>query len=148
MKCSPGIQRNHPSPPPSVPASLTLPATNTIPHAATGHTAMWEKRYNKQVSATEKALLAKRNVEISLREAGRVLEEVRAEATRAAQEAAATLVEATKLSSVADRTAKDSKERRRGEGTEDDSNRWELPRLHYDDYPQREATDSGVATTV
>lgn len=84
---------------------------------------MWEKRYNNQVSATEKALLAKRNAEISLREAGRVLEEGRAEAARAAQEAAATLAEATKHSSKADRTAKDSEERRRGEGTEDDTNR-------------------------
>lgn len=45
---------------------------------------MWEKRYNLQVSATEEALLAKRNTEISLREAERVIEEVRAQAARAA----------------------------------------------------------------
>lgn len=62
--------------------------------------ARWEKRYNTQVSATEEALLAKRNAEISLREVERVLAQVRAEADKAAHEAAIALAEAVESSTT------------------------------------------------
>lgn len=48
-------------------------------------TAVWEKRFNLQVAATEEALLAKRNAEIALREAERLLQEIRFEAARAGE---------------------------------------------------------------
>lgn len=57
-------------------------------------TARWEKRYNQQVSATETALLEKRNANISLREAERVLEKERAAAAKAVQEATTAAAEA------------------------------------------------------
>lgn len=57
-------------------------------------TARWEKRYNQQASATEKALLETRNAKISLREVERVLGEERADAARAAREAAEAAAEA------------------------------------------------------
>lgn len=69
-------------------------------------TARWEKRYNRQVSITEEALLAKRSAEISLREAKRVLHAVRAEAATLAQEAASAKEEAAKALEV-----------RKGDGT-------------------------------
>ena len=56
--------------------------------------ARWEKRYNQQVSITEKALLEKRNAKISLREVERVLKEERAEAARAADQASMAAAEA------------------------------------------------------
>lgn len=66
-------------------------------------TARWEKRYNQQVSATEKALLEKRNTRISLREIERVLEEERADAARAAHEASVAAAEAAEtLRDIAD----------------------------------------------
>ncbi|CAN0328007.1 unnamed protein product, partial [Pylaiella littoralis] len=49
--------------------------------------ARWEKRYHQQITVTEKALLEKRNANISLREAERVLEKERAAAAKAAQKA-------------------------------------------------------------
>ncbi|CAN0257817.1 unnamed protein product [Ascophyllum nodosum] len=62
------------------------PTKGCLARGAEAAAARWEKRYNKQVSATKEALLAKRNAEISLREAERLLHEVRAEATSAARE--------------------------------------------------------------
>lgn len=56
--------------------------------------AKWEKRYNQQVSATEKALQEKRHANISQREVERVLEKERAAAAKAAQEASAAAAEA------------------------------------------------------
>ncbi|CAM9727978.1 unnamed protein product [Ectocarpus sp. 12 AP-2014] len=56
--------------------------------------ARWEKRYNQQASATEKASLETRNAKISLREVERVLGEERADAARAAREAAEAAAEA------------------------------------------------------
>eukprot|EP00904_Undaria_pinnatifida_P007392 jgi/Undpi1/3783/HiC_scaffold_16.g07152.m1 len=51
--------------------------------------ARWERRYSQQVAATEEALLAARNANISVRELKRVLGEERAEAAKAAEKAAA-----------------------------------------------------------
>lgn len=66
-------------------------------------TARWEKRYNQQVAATEKALLEKRNAKISLREMERVLEEERADAARAAHAASVAAAEAAEaLRDIAD----------------------------------------------
>eukprot|EP00903_Cladosiphon_okamuranus_P013544 g12616.t1 len=71
--------------------------------------ARWEKRYKQQVSATEKALLEKRNAKISLRETERVLEEERAEAARAAHAASVEAAEAAEaLRDIAD--AQDERE--------------------------------------
>lgn len=64
-----------------------LPSPNRI-------TARWEKRYHQQITVTEKALLEKRNANISLREAERVLEKERAAAAKAAQKANAAAAEA------------------------------------------------------
>lgn len=91
--------------------AVVPPPTNLLADAQTSAapldpdhtTARWEKRYNHQLSATETALLEKRNAKISLREIERVLEEERTEAARAAHEASVAAAEAAEtLRDIAD----------------------------------------------
>lgn len=78
-------------------------------------TAMWEKRFNLQVAATEEALLAKRNADISLREVERLLQETRSEAARAVENSCFTSAASADSSAISDQVG----ERRSAEGKSD-----------------------------